>query len=217
MKTIDVLEQIVRYSILGALLLTACSAGIVLSTTNPPLPTQEGSTTIPASPANQNTASAPSLPAAPEGSSPTGETGINGGKPLPKGSGGITGPAGGSGGLTGIGGLDSSDTVLQWHREGGIAGMCSDIILNLAGQITSISCKNGAVQVLGQLDTEQQKTVNTWVEQYQSFNYETKDPATADAIKTTLLFQGKGSQEASQAIYDEMMKFLNEAVVKLRK
>jgi hypothetical protein len=99
--------------------------------------------------------------------------------------------------------------IFAWHREGGIAGFCDDLTVYVTGIAYATSCRSGAPEDLGriQLDPTQLETVYGWVDQLQSFEFEQRDPATADAMTTRLIFSGAGSQAATEADQAAILAF----------
>lgn len=85
--------------------------------------------------------------------------------------------------------------AMAWHREGGIAGLCDDVSIYLTGWAVPSSCKPGQVTSKApyRLSADQLAQMFAWVDQYKNFEYDTKDPATADAMKSSLIFTGSGT------------------------
>jgi hypothetical protein len=85
--------------------------------------------------------------------------------------------------------------VLVWHREGGIAGFCDDLIVNADGSYSIDTCgsrpKNHRS---GQLDAGQLKQLTGWVAQFQSFNTaKDKGAVYPDAMIQQIVFTGGGT------------------------
>lgn len=93
----------------------------------------------------------------------------------------------------------TDEIVLTWHREGGIAGFCNDLIVYRSGAFEATTCGGGQPEPVGsgQLSSEQMEIMETWVEMLQRFEYDHRDPAQADAMTIRLVFNGDGSQNAS--------------------
>lgn len=90
--------------------------------------------------------------------------------------------------------------VFAWHREGGLAGLCEDVTVYLSGIATLTSCKDEQGQSLGQtwLTANQMRTIYTWVDTYQDYDYTTSDPAIADGITTRMIFTGNGQEQMNE-------------------
>lgn len=86
-------------------------------------------------------------------------------------------------------------SAMAWHQEGGIAGLCNDIVIYMNGWAMPSSCKAGRAQGLNQyrLSASELAQMYAWVDQYKNFEYGQKDPAVADAMKVTLIFTGQGA------------------------
>ncbi|MEZ4710153.1 MAG: hypothetical protein R3A44_23315 [Caldilineaceae bacterium] len=93
------------------------------------------------------------------------------------------------------------EPVILWHREGGFAGFCDDIIIYANGDVTISSCRGNQSEELAhiQLGADQQATLDEWLARLQPFKAEQKDPAVADAITMRLQFAGAGNAAASAA------------------
>lgn len=84
--------------------------------------------------------------------------------------------------------------VFAWRREGGLAGVCDDITVYLSGIATASSCQGDQPQFLGQtwLTANQMRTIYTWVDAYQDYDFTTGDPNVADGLTTRMIFTGSG-------------------------
>ncbi len=111
-------------------------------------------------------------------------------------------PIGGSQGST-------SGAALVWHIEGGLAGLCQDLTINLAGNVTASTCAGGQSRILKQtqLTDAEMTQLNQWLRQYQSFQLDISDPAVADRMSTHLSLSGVGSVEASAADQQAVLAF----------
>lgn len=99
--------------------------------------------------------------------------------------------------------------VILWHREGGIAGFCEDLSLYITGMAVASSCKGN--QQTGPepifLDTEDLEQFYEWVDSIKAFQFQQTDPATADAMTTTLEFEGQGEEEAFDDVKQDLLDF----------
>lgn len=93
--------------------------------------------------------------------------------------------------------------VFAWHREGGIAGFCDDVTVYVSGDAYVTSCQGNQPQDLGRLrlTPNQLTTVYDWVDTLQPFEVDQRDPATADAMTTQIVFSGIGNATADDATY----------------
>ena len=97
--------------------------------------------------------------------------------------------------------------ALAWHREGGIAGFCDDLLVYAYGKVQATNCKSSPADArLLQLDAAQLEQLFTWLDGYLPIQDYQTDPATADAMTLELLLNGTGSRAASdeekQALID---------------
>jgi hypothetical protein len=99
--------------------------------------------------------------------------------------------------------------AIAWRREGGIAGMCQELAISLSGWATPGSCKPGQTTPSRpyRLSSDDLARLYRWVDQYQNFEMVRQDPAVADAMKTTLIFTGNGTQAPVTAGQDEIAQF----------
>jgi hypothetical protein len=232
MKNLSIVEQIVRVSIFGALLLSACSAGVLLSSTSVPDATpvlpQVSSSPQPVQPqavpsAAQENPAAPAKPAASHTGIPADSKGI--GTLAVPGSGPVSGEAFPPREMTEepsadlMGGGLNMPFVIQWHQEGGIAGVCQDVFVFSDGNAFAISCKGGQQVNLGKtrLSEEQLTQVKNWASQYKSFKYERSNPGVPDAMTVRLVFSGSGIQDAPETVYTDMQRLSYNALQAIRK
>jgi hypothetical protein len=91
--------------------------------------------------------------------------------------------------------------ALTWHREGGVAGFCDDLLIDQTGAATAMSCKSGLPQEIGRatLKTEQARQLQIWLASLGSFEVNQTEKATADAMTVRLTFNGQGKTAASDA------------------
>ena len=103
----------------------------------------------------------------------------------------------------------SNGLVIGWHREGGLAGFCDDLIIYASGATTATSCKSGEAQEMGQywLDSEQLDQLYEWVDNFARFEYNPTTNATADAMTIELVFDGQGKNSASENAQETIASF----------
>lgn len=88
--------------------------------------------------------------------------------------------------------------ALAWHRSGGIAGFCDDLLVYAYGQVQATNCKtNPADAHTLQLNSDQLEQLYAWLDAFQPIQDSHTDPATADAMTVELSLQGSGSRAAS--------------------
>ena len=100
-----------------------------------------------------------------------------------------------------------SDLVIEWHREGGIAGFC-DTVMVYANGIYLISNCSSKIVFQGELSALQSALMRHYINTYKNFEYEQKDRAVADSMSVSLKFYGQGIQKPSdddiQTIFELM-------------
>jgi inhibitor of cysteine peptidase len=96
--------------------------------------------------------------------------------------------------------------VFAWHREGGIAGFCDDVTVYVSGDAYITSCKGDQPQALGRvrLSSNQLTLIYGWMDTLQPLEVEQRDPATADAMTTRIVFSGAGNAAANESIQREI-------------
>jgi hypothetical protein len=116
------------------------------------------------------------------------------------------------------------ETALTWHREGGLAGFCEDVVVYATGHVYVYSCQGELPMEIGRkrLDAGQLTMLASWLDTLEPFEYEESDPATADGMKVRLTFSGTGEQTVqavdrqvmmhlAQALYNEVMLLADDA------
>ena len=107
--------------------------------------------------------------------------------------------------------------ALAWHRDGGIAGFCDDLLVYNYGMVMATNCKLSPLKAHTlQLDSSQLDQLYTWLDTLQPIQDYQTDPAVADAMTVELLLNGNGSQAAAntdrQAIIDFAMTLYQQAI-----
>jgi hypothetical protein len=102
--------------------------------------------------------------------------------------------------------------VLSWHREGGIAGFCDDLIIYSSGWAQPNTCKVGQAQVLDnyRLTPAELKELYAWIDQLDYFEYQQKDAAAADSMEVRVVFSGAGSAQPTPEQQEEIAAFAAE-------
>jgi hypothetical protein len=96
--------------------------------------------------------------------------------------------------------MPNNGLALTWHREGGIAGFCDDLKIYRSGFAVAASCKGNQQQPLGTtwLSDAQLTPFFTWLDQLQSSDGKTTDPATADAMTISWMLASSGKRAPSE-------------------
>lgn len=106
--------------------------------------------------------------------------------------------------------------ALAWHRDGGIAGFCDDLLVYNYGRVMATNCKlSPLTSHTLQLDSAQLEQLYAWLDALQPIKDYQTDPAVADAMTVELLLNGNGNQAAAnsdrQAIIDFAMTLYQQA------
>jgi hypothetical protein len=106
----------------------------------------------------------------------------------------------------------AGEIAITWHREGGIAGFCDNLTVSTTGIVIASSCKGNRTEEIGrsQLTPEQLKKMEAWVDSYESFDFQHKDAATADAMILKLVFTGKTDRPASNSEKQAILDFMSD-------
>ena len=104
--------------------------------------------------------------------------------------------------------------ALTYHREGGIAGFCDDLMVWLDGRVSVSDCKDQAVNLrLTASDLEQ---LYGWFDTLARLDYEYTDPAVADAMTTSLSLPGTGQLQATDENSRQLAEFASRLVARAR-
>ena len=95
--------------------------------------------------------------------------------------------------------------AFAYHREGGIAGFCDDVVVYLAGYAYASNCKG--TDALINLTASQLQQVYYWFDGYRLIDYSYTDPAVADAMTIALAMPGKGNKPADEETIRAMTEF----------
>jgi hypothetical protein len=103
---------------------------------------------------------------------------------------------------------EGNGLVLEYHREGGIAGFCDIVQIDLNGEATISSCSTDPPRRIGstRLTDEQLAMVQNWVETLDSFDSVQADPPVPDALSVGVVFHGEGEGEATEADIQAMQE-----------
>ena len=102
--------------------------------------------------------------------------------------------------------------VYTWHRQGGFAGFCNNLVIYTDGEALGSDCSSNQVVNHNsyRLNSVELEKLYAWVDNYQSFALEQNDPAVADAMQISLKFSGNGKETADPAVQREMLDMLTQ-------
>jgi len=101
----------------------------------------------------------------------------------------------------------ASGLAFGYHREGGIAGFCDDVVVYLDGRAMVSSCKG--LNTTFYLTASELQQVYAWFDGLKSIDYSYSDPATADGMKTVLSMPGQGQKSADDASIHAILEFIS--------
>jgi len=93
------------------------------------------------------------------------------------------------------------DVLLEWHREGGIAGFCDNVTVQVDGkyQITPCGGRKTPVTTTLQLDAAQSKQLNDWADRLKLFAVVHNGPGYPDELVVEFTFYGRGVADPTTA------------------
>jgi hypothetical protein len=98
--------------------------------------------------------------------------------------------------------------ILVWHREGGTAGFCGDVVVYESGYAEIASCREGTPTERRLLSADTSEQMHSWIEAYQSFEVEQSKGSGENRVLTRLAFTGNGSREVSEIELRMIQAFL---------
>lgn len=89
--------------------------------------------------------------------------------------------------------------AIIYHRSGGLMGLCEDVFIYETGFAWNMSCAQNSPEITGvvRLNDRQLQTLQEWQAQFDTFEFEQKDNATADGMTSRIEFTGNGSTKAA--------------------
>jgi len=108
--------------------------------------------------------------------------------------------------------------VLEWRREGGIAGFCDGMTVMANHRATLGTCDDPGADLTGQfLPVDWIGALEGWRDRFASFELrEANPPGTADGMSVTLRLEGRGSAIATEAEQREIANLAAELFVALQ-
>lgn len=108
--------------------------------------------------------------------------------------------------------------ALTWHREGGIAGFCDDLKIYRSGLAVATSCKGNQQLPVGTtwLSEAQLTPFFTWLDQLQTSDYKSTDPAVADAMTLTWMLSGTGKRAPTEIERQQILGFAAQVIASVK-
>ncbi|MEA3337579.1 MAG: hypothetical protein U9R25_16910 [Chloroflexota bacterium] len=97
--------------------------------------------------------------------------------------------------------------AILWNREGGIAGFCDTLTIDLGYGYVAERCKGEPKSVTGNLSGEEAQQVSNWISDLAPFADRAGDKAKADAMFVNLVVNGFGTVEASPEVKQAIQQF----------
>ncbi len=121
---------------------------------------------------------------------------------------------GDKGDVLGEEGAEATGGGITWRREGGIAGFCDVVTVTVPGPATVASCASDPPEVREEIELTAAQTsrLQALIDRLASFDRETSDPATADAMTITIVFLGRGEGQPSEADVAAIEELANEVL-----
>ncbi len=99
--------------------------------------------------------------------------------------------------------IQAGEVELSWHREGGIAGFCDDLVVLTTGEFHAAQCagegRAGNGNLRETLSAEQLAQYEVWLEKFGTVTIEMDDGAVADSMKVSLFLKGRGTAQPNEA------------------
>lgn len=101
---------------------------------------------------------------------------------------------------------------LVWHREGGIAGFCDELTVEVGGHAVLQSCKDAPETAPGwwRLTSSELTAFYGWIDQMGQLSFEQKDAAVADAMTIRGLLAGRGASAGTAADKAAVLQFVSD-------
>lgn len=121
---------------------------------------------------------------------------------------------GDKGDVLGQEGAEATGGGITWRREGGIAGFCDVVTVSIPGPATVASCASDPPEVRQTIELTAAQTgrLQALIDRLASFDRQTADPATADAMTITIVFLGRGTAQPSEDDVAAMEALANEVL-----
>ena len=103
---------------------------------------------------------------------------------------------------------EARQPILAWHRQGGAAGFCGDVLVYGGGYFEIASCREGVPLARRWASEEIVERLYAWTETYQSFEVEQAQGTGKDRVTTRITFVGSGSRQVSESEMQMVQGFL---------
>lgn len=113
---------------------------------------------------------------------------------------------------------DGERVILEWTREGGIAGFCDGMTVMANHRASLGTCTDTSAEVKSQfLPADWLGQIEVWRDRVASFERTWEDPPNqSDRMTVVVRFEGRGASEASAAEQQELASFAAELFAALQ-
>jgi hypothetical protein len=111
-------------------------------------------------------------------------------------------------------------SAFAWHRKGGIAGFCDDLVVYRTGLAIASSCKGDTGEFLGnfRLNSTELDQLYQYLDTYQSGEINREDnPGGPDNMTVVMTFAGTGKQSLTDTVKEELMAFASTLYFSIKK
>ena len=99
----------------------------------------------------------------------------------------------------------SQSLAFAWHREGGIAGFCDNVMVYLTGLVTISDCRGFKAETY--LTASQLEQLYGWVDGLENIDYDDSSAPIADGMNITLRLNGTGQKQADEQTIRDIIDF----------
>lgn len=109
----------------------------------------------------------------------------------------------------------SATLALRWHREGGLAGFCDDLLIEWSGVAQPRACKLRLAYPEGALTDAELQQLQAWGMLFGTVTLTQTDEAAADAMTLTLSLSGFGLAQPTEAEQQAMLEWAQAVFTRL--
>jgi hypothetical protein len=102
------------------------------------------------------------------------------------------------------------EPVLNWKREGGIAGFCDQLAIWNSGKVQATSCKPAGASRTGRLQKHHAAQLQQWIRSLRTTAIADNDAGVNDSLSVSLSLKGKGGNAPSAQEKQAMLDFASE-------
>jgi hypothetical protein len=103
---------------------------------------------------------------------------------------------------------DGQGLLLDWTRQGGIAGFCDHMQILRTGDLQLTNCKGEVAEQTRNLSSTEMEQLYAWMDSYTSFEFVLQDTASADGMREEISFLGSGNHVATKLEQQSVLDFV---------